>query len=81
MRMYAPEVGSDVFLACFDPWHRVAVVRSGASAAGEPWRLPAVRRRKGEPYARAAQRCAAALAPAGVIRLGHELHEETGCRT
>ncbi|MFB8176034.1 hypothetical protein ACFC8N_08135 [Streptomyces sp. NPDC055966] len=72
MCMYAPLgfCDGDVLLACFDPAHRIALIRPEASAEARPPELPAIRRRTGEPYRRAALRLARAMAPAGVLRFG-----------
>lgn len=70
MGMYAPMVRRDVFLACFDPLHRVALVRPGPAGANRSWTLPAVRRRNGELHAGAARRLAAAVAPSAAVRFG-----------
>ncbi len=70
--MYAPPGcgDCDVLLACFDPAHRIALVRPGMPAGGRPPALPAARRRAGEPYRQAADRLAGAMAPAGALRFG-----------
>ncbi|MFF7643967.1 hypothetical protein [Streptomyces canus] len=72
MCMYAPEgcCDCDVLLACFDPAHRIALIRPGIPGDGRPLALPAVRRRTGEPYGKAAARLAGAMAPAGGLRFG-----------
>ncbi|MCX5101318.1 hypothetical protein OG887_17085 [Streptomyces sp. NBC_00053] len=70
MRMYAPEVGGDVILACFDQGHRIALIRPEPPAAGHPLRLPTVQRRGAESYGRAARRLARELAPTGAVRMG-----------
>lgn len=70
--MYAP-LGCgdrDVLLACFDPAHRIALVRPGVPGDGRSLALPAIRRRTGEPYRKAAARLARAMAPAGTLRFG-----------
>ncbi|QKV93010.1 hypothetical protein HUT19_15635 [Streptomyces sp. NA02950] len=69
MCMYAPPWG-DVLLVCFDRRHQVALFPPGPSETGRSWALPAVQRRPAEPYRRAAQRLACAMAPPGGIRLG-----------
>ena len=71
--MYAPHgcCDCDVLLACFDPAHRIALIRPEATGDGRPPALPAVRRRTGEPYRQAAGRLARAMAPAGGLRFGH----------
>ena len=70
--MYAPTGcgDCDVLLACFDPAHRIALIRSGTPGGDRRLGLPAIRRRTGEPYRRAAARLARAMAPAGALRFG-----------
>ncbi|MGW1169926.1 hypothetical protein [Streptomyces sp. NPDC002550] len=72
MCMYAPCgcCDCDVLLACFDPAHRVALIRPGSPVDGRPPALPAVQRRAGEPYRRAAVRLARAMDSAGALRFG-----------
>lgn len=70
--MYAPPGcgDCDVLLACFDPAHRIALIRPGMPGDGRPPALPAIRHRTGEPYGKAAARLARAMAPAGALRFG-----------
>ena len=72
MCMYAPPgcCDRDVLMACFDPTHRIALIRPGMPGDGRPLTLPAVRRRTSEPHRQTAARLARAMAPAGVLRFG-----------
>lgn len=72
MCMYAPGgcCGCDVLLACFDPAHRIALIRRDAPGGGRRLDLPTTRRRADEPYRQAADRLAGAMAPAGALRFG-----------
>lgn len=72
--MYAPKARCDVFLVCFDPQHRVALVGPEPSTSGQPLTLPAGCRRGPEPYARAAGRLLRTMTPGrdwdSTVRLG-----------
>ncbi|MFC4517304.1 NUDIX domain-containing protein [Streptomyces ehimensis] len=68
MCMYAPLLWRQVYLVCFDPRHRIALLSPQPPHACQ-WTLPGVRRREHESYPAAARRLLDSLAPPGTLTL------------